>query len=105
MEVALYANTHGFSWRDDASIYLSHVEVEEMQPVRVVTAARRIEGRSVVVTFHRHPLAVLDPARCPPAVTSPVERAALLASYGIDTVIGLEFDQAVAALSAREFLA
>jgi riboflavin kinase/FMN adenylyltransferase len=70
---------------------------------RVVAWARRIEGRSVVVTFHRHPLAVLDPARCPPAVTSPAERAALLMSYGIDTVIGLEFVAAIARLSAREF--
>lgn len=72
---------------------------------RVMAAARRIQGHSVVVTFHRHPLAVLDPARCPPAVTSPTERAAFLTSYGIDTVIGLEFDATVAGLSAREFLA
>jgi len=71
---------------------------------RVVAAARRIGGQAVVVTFHRHPLAVLAPERCPPAVIGPEERAALLKSYGIDAVIALEFDAAVAGLSAREFL-
>lgn len=71
---------------------------------RVVAAARRIGGQAVVVTFHRHPLAVLAPDRCPPAVLGPDERAALLQSYGIDAVIGLEFDAQVAGLSAREFL-
>ncbi|HWN83418.1 MAG TPA: riboflavin biosynthesis protein RibF, partial [Candidatus Udaeobacter sp.] len=71
---------------------------------RVVAAARRLGGQSVVVTFNRHPLAVLAPERCPPAVVGPEERAALLESYGIDAVIALEFDGAVAGLSAREFL-
>lgn len=71
---------------------------------RVVAAARRIGGQAVVVTFHRHPLAVLAPDRCPPAVIGPEERAALFESYGIDAVIALEFDATVAGLSAREFL-
>jgi riboflavin kinase / FMN adenylyltransferase len=71
---------------------------------RVVAAARRVGGRAVVITFRRHPLAVLNPSRCPPAVTGAEERAALLKSNGIDAVIGLEFDAQTAALTAREFL-
>ena len=52
MEVALYANTHGFSWRDDASIYLSHVDVEEMQPVRVAQLAEQAGFHSMWFPDH-----------------------------------------------------
>ena len=39
MEVGLYANTHGQSYRDDVSMYLHHTPVEQMDPLRVAAAA------------------------------------------------------------------
>ena len=53
---------------------------------RVVAAARRIGGQAVVVTFHRHPLAVLAPERCPPAVIGPEESEALPKNSSTDSI-------------------
>ncbi|MSO73750.1 MAG: TIGR03619 family F420-dependent LLM class oxidoreductase [Alphaproteobacteria bacterium] len=52
MEIGLYANTHGFSWRDEASIYLSHASVEEMQPVRVAQLAEKAGFHSLWFPDH-----------------------------------------------------
>jgi riboflavin kinase/FMN adenylyltransferase len=71
---------------------------------RVSAAARNLGGRAVAVTFARHPLAVLDPGRCPAPLTTIDERRALLAASGIDDVIVLDFDLAMSRRSAREFL-
>lgn len=35
MEIGLYANTHGLSYRDDTDMYLAHTPVDQMQPVKV----------------------------------------------------------------------
>jgi riboflavin kinase/FMN adenylyltransferase len=72
---------------------------------RVVAAARRIGGVPVCVTFSRHPLALLNAARCPAPLASVEERVALLKAHGMAEVIVLDFDPAIAALSARAFIA
>lgn len=40
----------------------------------------------VAVSFEKHPLSVIAPDRCPPALTTPDERAALLAELGVDVL-------------------
>jgi len=72
---------------------------------RVVSAARGFSGVPVVVTFARHPLAVLAPERCPEPLSTGEERHALLRARGIADVIVLDFDRAMSELTAREFLA
>jgi riboflavin kinase/FMN adenylyltransferase len=71
---------------------------------RVVEAARSVGGVPVVVTFARHPLAVLAPERCPEPLTTGEERWALLTARGITEVVALDFDRAMSELTAREFL-
>lgn len=71
---------------------------------RVVAAARVCDGVAVAVAFARHPLELLDPGRCPAPLTTAEERRALLLAQGIDEVLMLEFDRAIAKESAREFL-
>jgi riboflavin kinase/FMN adenylyltransferase len=71
---------------------------------RVAAAARDLPGVAVAVTFSRHPLAVLNPARCPAPLTTVEERRALLLAQGITEVKVIEFDRAMSKLSAREFL-
>jgi riboflavin kinase/FMN adenylyltransferase len=71
---------------------------------RVVRAARSLPGVAVAVTFARHPLAVLAPDRCPEPLSTVEERRALLRAHGIADVIALDFDRAMSALTAREFL-
>ncbi|HAQ58970.1 MAG TPA: bifunctional riboflavin kinase/FAD synthetase [Microbacterium sp.] len=61
-------------------------------------------ARSVVVTFDRHPLALLDPARCPPSLAEPRQKAALLAETGIDATLMLTFDEQLAAEEAADFV-
>jgi riboflavin kinase/FMN adenylyltransferase len=58
-----------------------------------------------VVTFFPHPVVLLRGLQNPYYLTTPEERAELLGRAGIDTVVTLEFDQALAALSARDFMA
>lgn len=71
---------------------------------RVVRAAESLPGVPVAVTFARHPLAVLAPERCPEPLSTVEERRVLLRAHGIAEVIALDFDLAMSALTAREFL-
>ena len=65
----------------------------------------RVAGRqSVLVTFHPHPLEVLNPAAAPPLLTAGDERLEILAQTGIDRVVVLAFDRRLAALTPREFV-
>ncbi len=62
------------------------------------------ELQSMVITFERHPRQVLHSAWQPQLLSSLAERTELLKSTGIDTVVVLRFDEAMAALSARQFM-
>ena len=57
-----------------------------------------------LLTFDPHPLAVLRPDAPLAFLTSPEERADLLAALGLDFVLILPFDRGLAALSAAEFM-
>jgi riboflavin kinase/FMN adenylyltransferase len=59
---------------------------------------------SVVVTFDRHPLALLAPNECPQALISTEQKLSLLAETGVDCTLVLEFNQALAALPPQEFI-
>ncbi len=56
-----------------------------------------------VVTFDRHPLAVVDPARVPRLLTSLEEKVRLIAQLGPDEIVVLPFDDAMAALTPSAF--
>lgn len=60
--------------------------------------------RTVVVTFDRHPLSLLAPAKCPAAVVGPRQKLRLLADTGVDAALVLRFDEERAAQPAREFV-
>lgn len=67
--------------------------------------AARAEGcQSAWITFDPHPRCVLDPANCPPMITTLDERVGLVRDLGIDHAIVLEFNRGLAALSAEEFM-
>jgi riboflavin kinase / FMN adenylyltransferase len=68
------------------------------------TIAREHGLESVVVTFDRHPLALLAPAKCPPFLISAEQKLRLLAETGIDRTLVLEFDEALAGLSPEDFV-
>lgn len=71
---------------------------------QLVQDARAAGAPAVVVTFFPHPAVILRGLNGPYYLTSPEERATLLAQLGIDTVITLKFDHDLATQTPEEFL-
>jgi len=59
---------------------------------------------TTIVTFDRHPLALLNPERCPPALVSNEQKIERLAETGVDTTLMLEFTRERSQQSAEEFV-
>jgi len=70
----------------------------------LVRGAHTAEAPSVVVTFYPHPAVVLRDLQGPFYLTTPDDRAAILADIGIDHVVTLPFNHDVAALTAEKFM-
>lgn len=82
-------------------VHLGHRKVIE---TLVSSAASRAE-EAIVITFAKHPRAVLQQdARQLRLLSSPNEKDALLKSLGVDRVEMLEFSKTFAQMSAREYL-
>jgi riboflavin kinase/FMN adenylyltransferase len=59
---------------------------------------------SVVVTFDRHPMALLRPEACPESLVSNEQRATLLAETDVAATLVLEFTRALSELEPAEFV-
>jgi riboflavin kinase/FMN adenylyltransferase len=81
-------------------VHLGHVEVIR----RTIAAAAALNAQPALMTFEPHPRCVLDPANCPPSVTTLQEKLALIEALGIEHAIVIRFDRALAALSPQEFV-
>ncbi len=71
---------------------------------RARVAAANAGARVVAVTFDRNPLSVLRPELCPEPLASLDQKLRLLGEEGIDAVLVLRFDAALAALEPRAFV-
>ena len=71
---------------------------------KVVTMARSESMLATIVTFARHPRQILCPQWSPQLLSTLDEKVALLSETGIDQLVVLPFDEAMAALSARDFM-
>lgn len=60
--------------------------------------------QSVVVTFDRHPLDTLKPGQAPGSIIGNLQKKFHLSEAGVDTLVTLEFDEKLAALSAEQFV-
>ena len=65
--------------------------------------ARRANGPAVALTFDPHPVCLLHPERCPPALTTPADRAEWIQACGADQVLMLRIDGDMLRLTAAEF--
>ena len=72
---------------------------------RCIELARARAIRSTVLTFARHPLAVLAPSHAPQLLTSREERIRLIEALGPDELVMLPFNAALAAMTPQEFCA
>ena len=80
-------------------VHLGHREILSA----VVEEARGSGARAVAITFDPHPEQFLRPAQAPRLLTPLAERLRLLAGTGIDAVLVLPFDAALAVSRPREF--
>jgi riboflavin kinase/FMN adenylyltransferase len=81
-------------------VHLGHQEILSS----IVQEARLQGARAVAITFDPHPEQFLNPSAAPRLLTPIDERLRLLALTGIDAVVVLPFDAALASLPAREFV-
>jgi riboflavin kinase/FMN adenylyltransferase len=81
-------------------VHLGHQEILRS----VVADARQVGGKAVAVTFDPHPERFLRPETAPALLTPIEDRLRLLAATGIDAVVVLSFDEAMAGLTARAFV-
>lgn len=80
-------------------IHRGHVELLHT----LVAEAERRGGEPVVVTFDRHPLAVIAPTRAPHMLMLPEDRNARLRSYGV-AVEEVHFDEAMRCMNAGDWM-
>lgn len=71
---------------------------------RVKQRAQSLDGESVVMTFHPHPLEVLSPGNGPVFITDHARKLELIETCTIDTTIVIPFSHEFARMSAREFV-
>ncbi len=66
-------------------------------------AARERGLTATVVTFDHHPLAIVDPTHQPRLLTPPAVKQELIAALGVDELVVLRFDTALAAIAPDRF--
>jgi riboflavin kinase/FMN adenylyltransferase len=81
-------------------VHRGHWEV--LQEIR--RRADRTGGRSILVTFHPHPLRIVRPDVAPPLLTTPAEKREILAESGLDYVVFLPFTRTLQQYPARRFV-
>ena len=81
-------------------IHLGHQRVI----LEAVSEAARLGGRSAVITFDRHPAAVLAPGRVPPLIYPPAKKWRVIASLGAGTTCVIHFDKAFSEMSGEQFI-
>jgi riboflavin kinase/FMN adenylyltransferase len=69
-----------------------------------VERARQLGGISAALTFRNHPRAVVAPDNCPPLLTTWEVKRDLILAQGVDVLVGLEFDAALAGTPAEAFV-
>jgi riboflavin kinase/FMN adenylyltransferase len=66
--------------------------------------ARDSGRRSVLVTFHPHPLTIVRPEHAPALLTTPDEKKEVLAESGLDFAVFLAFTRALSRYSPERFV-
>ena len=89
-----------------AAGFFDGVHRGHMRVLRAAVREAKASGASAwVLTFARHPVALLDPGRAPRLLTSSGRKLALLAAAGFDGCLMLPFTRRLAAQAPRDFIA
>ncbi|MBI5387902.1 MAG: bifunctional riboflavin kinase/FAD synthetase [Verrucomicrobia bacterium] len=81
-------------------VHLGHQQVIR----QAVTDAEQHEGLAVVVTFDRHPAAVLAPQRVPPLIYTLPQKLRAIEALGADAVLLIHFDRQFSSQPGEDFI-
>jgi len=81
-------------------VHLGHQRVLD----QIVTDAARQRAVSVVVTFDRHPNAVVAPASVPPLIYPLDKKLEVIAFYGVEAAYVIRFDKAFSQIPGEQFV-
>ena len=81
-------------------VHLGHQKIMQT----LVQRAKAIDGISVVITYHPHPLEILNNKHFPYLLTEKIKKEEFLKKMGIDYVLWLDFDKKLANLSPEDFI-
>jgi riboflavin kinase/FMN adenylyltransferase len=69
-----------------------------------VALAKSINGKSVVITFHPHPLSVVRPDNAPPTLTAIDLKANYIRQLGVDYLLVVPFTEVFAKIEPEDFI-
>src|SRR5438128_11785036 len=70
----------------------------------LVQEAARVNGESVIISFHPHPRKIVDPSKTLQLINTIDEKIFLLEQTGIHHLVIIPFDEAFASLSADAYI-
>ena len=81
-------------------VHLGHQQIIR----QTIADARQFEAMSVVVTFDRHPNAIVAPAHVPPLIYSLPQKIRTIESLGADALLFITFDKQFSEQSGEAFI-
>lgn len=81
-------------------VHLGHQQIIR----QTVNDARQHDGIALVVTFDRHPNAIVAPDRVPPQIFSRPQKLRAIEELGADALLEIPFDQAFSEKSGEQFI-
>ncbi|MEA2103961.1 MAG: bifunctional riboflavin kinase/FAD synthetase [Candidatus Cloacimonadota bacterium] len=81
-------------------VHLGHQKIMRL----LIERAKKINGTSVVITYHPHPLEILRERHYPYLLTEQSKKEDFLKKIGIDYVLWLDFDKKLAGMSPLDFV-
>jgi riboflavin kinase / FMN adenylyltransferase len=81
-------------------VHLGHQHVLR----QTISDAARQQAVSVVVTFDRHPNAIVAPASVPPLIYPLAKKLEVIASFGVEAAYVIRFDKAFSQIPGEQFV-
>ena len=81
-------------------VHLGHQQIIR----QTIADARQHNSLALVVTFDRHPAAIVAPERVPPLIYPPPQKLRTIAGLGADATLVIEFNQAFSQLTGEAFI-
>jgi len=81
-------------------VHLGHQQIIR----QTISDARQRDAHAVVVTFDRHPNAIVAPDRVPPAIYSQSQKIHAIRALGADVLLVIPFDETFSRLNGESFI-